>query len=85
VILKVEAHKIFVLCSRKVMQQAWEKIIDVQKGFFFCVLWGEIMVKKAKGAKVKVIFQGLHMTHVIFALVYNFVFCILKAPFNTTF
>jgi uncharacterized membrane protein YagU involved in acid resistance len=55
------------------------------KGVFFCVLWGEIMVKKAKGAKVKVIFQGLHMTHVIFALVYNFVFCILKAPFNTTF
>jgi hypothetical protein len=42
------------------------------KGVFLCVLWGEIMVKKAKGAKVKVIFQGLHMIHVIFALVYNF-------------
>jgi hypothetical protein len=30
---------------------------------------GEIMVKGAKGAKVKVLFQGLHMTHVILALV----------------
>jgi hypothetical protein len=30
------------------------------------------MVKKAKGAKVKVLFQGLHMTRVILALVYKF-------------
>jgi uncharacterized membrane protein YagU involved in acid resistance len=38
-----------------------------------------------KGAKVKVIFQGLHMTHVIFTLVYNLTFCILNTPFSTTF
>jgi hypothetical protein len=29
------------------------------------------MVKGAKAAKGKVFFQGLHMTYVIFALVYN--------------
>jgi hypothetical protein len=31
----------------------------------------ENMVKGARGTKVKVFFQGLHMTHVIFVLVYN--------------
>jgi hypothetical protein len=31
----------------------------------------EIMVKGAKGAEVKIPFQGLHMTHVIITLVYN--------------
>jgi hypothetical protein len=35
------------------------------------VYLGTNMVKGAKGAKLKVFFQGLHMTHVIFALVYN--------------
>jgi len=36
----------------------------------------EYMVKKTKGNKIKVIFQRLHMTSVIFALIYdlNFVF-----------
>jgi len=43
------------------------------------------MVKGAKGAKVKVIFQGLHMTCVIFMLVYNLKFCISGTPFNITF
>jgi hypothetical protein len=43
------------------------------------------MVKRTKGAKVKVFFQGLHMTHVIFVLVYNFEICILVTLFNTTF
>jgi hypothetical protein len=38
---------------------------------------GEIMVKGAKGAKAKILFQGLHMTHVIHALVYNLKFYIL--------
>jgi len=33
--------------------------------------WGEIIVKGARDAKVKIFFQGLHMTCVIFALVYN--------------
>jgi len=46
---------------------------------------GENTVKRAKGIKVKVIFQELHMTHVIFVLVYNFKFCISGTPFNTAF
>jgi hypothetical protein len=37
-----------------------------------------------KGAKVKTIFQGLHMTCVISTLVYNLKFCIkLNTQFNT--
>jgi hypothetical protein len=47
--------------------------------------WGEITVKGATGAKVKIFFQGLHMTCVIFALVYNLQFCILDAQFNPAF
>jgi hypothetical protein len=35
-------------------------------------------VKGARGAKVKVIFQGLHMTYVIFVLVYNLNLCIIN-------
>jgi hypothetical protein len=46
---------------------------------------GENMVKGAKGAKVKFLFQGLHMTHVFFMLVYNFKICISNIPFNTAF
>ncbi len=46
---------------------------------------GEIMIKGARGAKVKVLFQGLHMTCVIFALVYSLKFCISNIPFNTAF
>jgi hypothetical protein len=38
---------------------------------------GENTVKGAKGAEVKMIFQGLDMTCVIFVLVYNSSFCIL--------
>jgi hypothetical protein len=45
----------------------------------------EITIKGAKGAKVNVNFQGLHMTNVIFALVYNLKFYILNTPFNVTF
>ncbi len=29
------------------------------------------MVKEARGAKIKIIFQGLYMTHVIFVLIYK--------------
>jgi len=43
------------------------------------------MVKNAKGDKVKVFFQGLHMTHVISTLVYNLKFCILNTTFDITF
>jgi hypothetical protein len=46
---------------------------------------GEITVKGAKVAKVKVLFQGLHMTRVIFALVYNLKLCISDTPFNNVF
>jgi hypothetical protein len=35
------------------------------------------MVKGAKGTKAKVFFQGLHMTCVIYVLVYNLKFYIL--------
>jgi hypothetical protein len=34
-------------------------------------LEGENTIKGARGTKVKVLFQGLHMTHVIYVLVYN--------------
>jgi hypothetical protein len=44
---------------------------------------GENMVKRTKGAKVKIIFQRLHMTHVIFMLVYDLLFNILDTQFNT--
>jgi len=46
---------------------------------------GEIIVKGAKGTKVKVLFQGLHMTCVIPVLVYNLKFFILDTPFSTAF
>jgi len=45
----------------------------------------EITIKGARGAKIKVFFQGLHMTRAILTLVYNLKFCILDTPFNTTF
>jgi hypothetical protein len=42
--------------------------------------------QRTKGAKIlKVIFQGLHMTRVIFTLVYNLKFCISDTSFSTTF
>jgi hypothetical protein len=47
--------------------------------------WGENTIKGAKGAKVKILFQGLHMRCVVFVLVYNFKFCILGTPFNIAF
>jgi len=43
------------------------------------------MVERAKGTKVKVFFQGLHMTRVVFVLVYKFNFYILGSPFNVAF
>jgi len=46
---------------------------------------GEITIKGAKETKVKILFQGLHMTHVILALVYNFKLCISNGPFNIAF
>jgi hypothetical protein len=40
---------------------------------------GENIVKGDMGVKVKALFQGLQITHVIkFVLVYNFKFCILN-------
>jgi hypothetical protein len=46
---------------------------------------GEIMIKGAKGAKVKVLFQELHMTPIISALIYNLKFYISDAPFSIAF
>jgi hypothetical protein len=54
-----------------------------QMDFF---LMDENMVKGARGAKVKVLFQGLHMTCVIkFVLIYNFKFCVLNTIFKIAF
>jgi hypothetical protein len=46
---------------------------------------GEITVKGAMGAEVKIIFEGMHMTLVIFALVYNLKLCISNTLFNIAF
>ncbi len=64
-----------------------QTIISFYKLIFFKFKsnpWGENMVKKAKGAKVKILFQRLQMTRVIFVLVYNLKFCILDTQFSTT-
>jgi hypothetical protein len=37
------------------------------------------MIKRVKGAMVKIFFQGLHMTRVIYVLVYNLKICILDS------
>jgi hypothetical protein len=61
-------------------------IVSVNVLFFShitIILLGENIVKGARGAKVEVLFQGLHMTHVILVLVYNFIICISNTPFNT--
>jgi hypothetical protein len=44
-------------------------------------LEGAIMVERTRHTKVKVFFQGLNMTCVTYALVYNLKFCILNTPF----
>jgi hypothetical protein len=46
-----------------------------------CNHWGEVTIKGAGVTKVKVFFQGLHMTCVIFALVYNLIFFCFGYPF----
>jgi len=46
---------------------------------------GEITVEGVEGTKVKVLFQGLHMTHVIPALVFNLKFSISGTSFSTAF
>jgi hypothetical protein len=43
---------------------------------------GENTVKGAKGTKVKVLFQELYMTCIIFVLVYNLKFYILDTQIN---
>jgi hypothetical protein len=43
------------------------------------------MIKGTKGAKVKILFQGLHMTHVVFVLIYKFKSYISSTPFNIAF
>jgi hypothetical protein len=43
---------------------------------------GENIAKGAMGAKVKVLFQGLHITHLIRVLVYSFKFCILDTQLS---
>jgi hypothetical protein len=79
-----------------VISKVFDKIFTTWK-FVNYVIWpilpnskfmiheDENMVKGAKGAKLKVLFQGLHMICVIFVLVYNLKFYILNTPFNITF
>jgi hypothetical protein len=50
----------------------------------FLYHWGENTVKGAKRTKVKVLFEGLHMTHGIYVLVHNLKFCIVDTQFKTT-
>jgi hypothetical protein len=47
---------------------------------FLSKMLGESTTKGVRGAKVKVFFQGLHMTLVIFMLIYNLKICILSTP-----
>ncbi len=49
------------------------------------ILEGGITIKGITSTKVKVFFQGLQMTCVIYALVYNLKFCISNTPFNVSF
>jgi hypothetical protein len=48
---------------------------------------GENTLKEARGTKIKILFQRLHMTRVIFVfvLVFNFKICISSTPFNIAF
>jgi hypothetical protein len=46
---------------------------------------GENMVKGARGSKVKVLFQGLHITHFIRVLVYSFVSWILNLTLHVRY
>jgi hypothetical protein len=48
-------------------------------------LEGEITVEGTRGTKVKVFCQRLHMTCVVYSLVYNLKFCISNTPFNIAF
>jgi hypothetical protein len=48
----------------------------------FFIPLGENTLKGIKGAKVKVLFQGLHMIRGIYVLVYNFSFYIVDIQFN---
>jgi len=46
---------------------------------------GENTIEGARGAKIKIHFQRLHMTYVVFVLVYKIKFSILGTPFNIAF
>jgi hypothetical protein len=46
---------------------------------------GENTIERTKGAKVKFLFQWLHMTRILFMLNYNLKICILSTPFNIAF
>jgi hypothetical protein len=59
--------------------------VNVLFSFHTIILLGENTIKGARGAKVEVLFQGLHMTHVILVLVHNFIIFISNTPFNITF
>ncbi len=68
------------------MCKPYTHIVIVQITIYsVCISLGENMIKGTRGTKVKVLFQGLPIAHVIYVLVYNFKICILNTSFNITF
>ncbi len=68
------------------MCKPYTHIVIVQITIYFVYIsLGENMIKGTRATKVKVLFQGLHIAHVIFVLVYNFIICILNTSFNIAF
>jgi hypothetical protein len=58
---------------------------NFQRNYVHCsmkTLGGENMIKEARGTKMKVFFQRLHIICVIFVLIYNLKICI-SDPFST--
>jgi hypothetical protein len=66
-----QTHDLFPITSYLAQNQSCIKLKWGSK-----IHLGENMVKGTRVVKVKVLFQGLYMTRVIFALVYNLVFWI---------
>jgi hypothetical protein len=82
--LKWVGDLVYIYINIKIM---WEKFnVNPTTWYWKNILFeSENTIKRIRGAKVKVFYQGLHMTCVIFVLVYNFKFCISNTPFNIAF
>jgi hypothetical protein len=82
--LKWVGDLLYIYINIKIM---WEQFnVNPTTWYWKNILFeSENTIKRIRGAKVKVFYQGLHMTCVIFVLVYNFKFCISNTPFNIAF